>query len=409
MALSAGGPVQGTGGDTLQLCPVDPAGMGVRPVVFAAGRQLCLVPSDTVRVTVDGGRAVSTVAAGDSLRVTGADRPAHVVRTGVERSFVAALAAKLGWALRRHEPAPPGDALDHDRDRWAEGRRGDVALGPLDRARQSGGRYTESGSSTRERTGREGPAPDTAADGTFGGELRVACEGATAAGDLVAEYTDEHGHDSHAAATAERRAETVLAATVERSFPDDRVHTGEGLPGGRVWLLDGVDGVTNLEHGNPSYCSSVALVVDGDPVVGVVYAPASDELFVARRGGGAYRNGARIEPTDREALAESMLLSGYDPEGAFLRSCYRHARGVRRVGSQALNLCFVAAGSADACWEYDARPRDIAAGLCILRAAGGRATTPAGVPFELAADERTPCLVSNGPLHEHLRDLLGAD
>lgn len=403
MALSAGGPVQGAGCDTLELCPVNPTRMGVRPVVFAAERELTLVPAESVQVTIDGGRALSTVAAGDPLHVTGADRPAYVVRTAVEHSFVAALAAKLGWALRRGAPAPPGDRLAHDRDRWADSRHSDRTRA-RNGTRQSGGPRTDPLSVTSGLPGRHHPGPDTATNSARA--LQVARRGATAAGDLVARYTDEHGYNSRVAAGAERRAEAVLAAAIERQFPDDRIHTGEGLPDGRVWLLDGVDGVTNLEHGNPSYCSSVALVVDGDPVVGVVYAPASGDLFVGRRGHGAFRNGARIEPTDRATLAESMLLSGYDPAGAFLRRCYRHARGVRRVGSQALTLCFVAAGSADACWEYDAHPRDIAAGLCILRAAGGHATTRSGTAFELDADERTPLLVSNGPLHPPLLDLL---
>jgi myo-inositol-1(or 4)-monophosphatase len=388
MALSAGGPVHGTGGGTLQVTGLRPDRLGVRPVVFAADRKLAFVPTENVRVTVDGGRAVTTVASGDPVRVTGADRPAHVVRTASERSFVAALAAKLGWALRGDADTAPDRRFGHDRDRWAGAtRESDRPPGT-----RRGDRRAEDGHND------EVPAA-----------LRVACRGATAAGDLVARYTGEHGHDSRAAATAERRAEAVLAAAVGRTFPDDRVHTGDELPDGRVWLVDGIDGVTNLEHGNPSYCTSVALVVDGDPVVGVIYAPASGELFAARRGGGAWRNGARVEPTDRDQLARSMLLSGYDPDGAFLRTCYRHARGVRRVGSQALNLCFVAAGSADACWEYDAHPRDVAAGLCILRAAGGRVTTPAGESFELDADERTPLLVSNGPLHPPLLDLLDGE
>lgn len=235
--------------------------------------------------------------------------------------------------------------------------------------------------------------------------MAVARDAATAAGDLVARYAAEHGRDRRAAATAQRRAREVLVTVIERAFPADPVSTGDELPDGRIWLVDPIDGVTNFEHANPSYCTSVALVVDGDPVVGVVYAPASGELFAAARDGDASRNDARIEPTDRDELAESMLLSGYDPDGAFLRTCYRHARGVRKVGSQALNLCFVAAGTADACWEYDANPRDVA-GLCILRAAGGRASTPDGTAFRLDADDRTPLLVSNGPLHPVLLDLL---
>lgn len=373
MALSAGGPIHGMGGDTLQVNSLHPDRLGVRPVVFDADRELGLVPTECVRVTVDGGRTVATVEPGDPIRVTGTDQPAHVVRTSHEQAFIAALAAKLGWSPRKQKGSQmtyrvPGD--EHD----------PVLAGEtvIDSAE----------------TGKDSPA------------LRVARAAATAAGDLVARYADEHGRDHRAAATAQRRARQVLVTVIGRTFPGDTVITGDEVPDGRAWLLDPIDGVTNFEHANPSYCTSVALVEDGEPTVGVVYAPESGELFAARRGGDAYRNGARIEPTDRNALAESMLLSGYDPDGRFLRTCYRHARGVRRVGSQALNLCFVAAGSADGCWEYDTRARDVAAGLCILRAAGGHASTPSGEPFRLDGDGRTPLLVSNGPLHPVLLELL---
>jgi len=375
MALSAGGPVHGLGGDTLQVSGLHPDQLGVRPVVFAADRVLTLVPRDSVHVTVDGGRAVTTVGAGGPLRITGAGEPAHVVRTSRERSFVAALTAKLGWAPHSRERTPPDPRALAD----------------------TRGRDHAAFTTTADREG---------ATDEFAAALRVAREAATAAGGLVARYADEHGRGYRAAATAQRRAREVLVTVIERTFPEDTVVTGDGLPEGRAWLLDPLDGVTNFEHANPSYCTSVALVVDGEPVVGVVYAPASGELFAASRGGDAYRNSARIEPTDRNALAESMLLSGYDPDGRFLRTCYRYARGVRRVGSQALDLCFVAAGSADACWEYDTRPRDVAAGLCILRAAGGHASSPSGEPFRLDGDGRTPLLVSNGPLHPVLLELL---
>ena len=136
-------------------------------------------------------------------------------------------------------------------------------------------------------------------------------------------------------------------------------------------------------------------------------------MFYAIEGRGAYRNDTPIEPTNRDRLDESMLLSGYDPDGAFLQAFYQETRGVRRLGSAALHLCFVAAGSADALWEYDTYPWDVAAGLCILREAGGRATGADGEEYVVSldeGDERTPLLASNGPLHPALLDhLAGRD
>jgi myo-inositol-1(or 4)-monophosphatase len=144
----------------------------------------------------------------------------------------------------------------------------------------------------------------------------------------------------------------------------------------------------------------------------VVHSPETDEVFHAVRGGGAYRNDTPIQPTDRDRLDESMLLSGYDPNGSFLRAFYEETRGVRRLGSAALNLCYVAAGSADAVWEYDTYPWDVAAGLCILREAGGRVTDDTGDEYELRLDDRearAPLLASNGPLHPALLDHLPSD
>ncbi|ERG88654.1 MAG: archaeal fructose-1,6-bisphosphatase related enzymes of inositol monophosphatase family [halophilic archaeon J07HX5] len=109
--------------------------------------------------------------------------------------------------------------------------------------------------------------------------------------------------------------------------------------------------------------------------------------------------------TDHDQLNESMLLSGYDPDGEFLRQFYQQTRGVRRVGSVALNLAFVAAGNADGAWEFNTSPWDVAAGLRILKEAGGVATNGENTPyaFELdTAGTRNPLLVSNGSLHEQL-------
>jgi myo-inositol-1(or 4)-monophosphatase len=301
------------------------------------------------------------------------------VRTSQCGSFVDALAAKLGWAIADDPPA------------WT----------PAER--------------------RAGPSRQENGEHRFARAHRVAREAAVAAGRLVsegrarAERTDgrqpsEGDTQTHALAQAERSGQRVLTTAIETAFPDHTIDDGSGdLPDGKTWLVDPVDGILNFEHGNPSYCTTVALLSDRQPVVGVIYVPETGELFHAHRGGAARRNDARIEPTDRKALAESMLLSGYDPDGAFLQRFYRHTRGVRKLGTQALALAFVAAGSADAFWAYDASPEDVAAGLCILRAAGGRATGPDGDEFRLQRSERTPLLASNGPLHPMVLSLLSGE
>ena len=155
---------------------------------------------------------------------------------------------------------------------------------------------------------------------------------------------------------------------------------------------------------------SIALLdADETPVIGVVYNPESDEMFHGVAGRGAYQNDTPIAPTDRDRLDESMLLSGYDPDGSFLQAFYSETQGVRRLGSAALHLAYVAAGSADAVWEYDTHPWDVAAGLCILREAGGAATDDEGADYRVrldADDDRTPILASNGVVHDALLDHL---
>jgi len=115
-------------------------------------------------------------------------------------------------------------------------------------------------------------------------------------------------------------------------------------------------------------------------------------MFYASDGNGAYQNGSPITPTDRDRLDESMLLSGYDPDGGFLSVFYQKTQGVRRLGSAALNLAYVATGSADAVWEYDTYPWDVSAGICILREAGGQVTNDVGERYAVnldASEDRT--------------------
>jgi myo-inositol-1(or 4)-monophosphatase len=375
MGLSAGGPLQHPDGTaTLQLVSLHHEQLGVRSVVLDADREIALVPATTVRVTVDGGRATTTLAPDRTLRVTGADRPALLVRTTGEASFIDALGSKLGWALADDEAV---ECRPRRGERAGEG---------------AGNRDDDSEMLAR--------------------ACRVAREATRAAGDLVGRYREQiEAADDRArkrlCAEAERTARRVLVAAIEHAFPEHAIDDGTGpLAEGFTWVLDPVDGVTNFEYGNPNYCTTVALLEDCQPVVGVVHAPETGELFWAVADGVAHRNDVQIEPTDRRALDESLLLSGYDPDGQFLQTFYRHTRGVRRLGSQALALAFLAAGSADALWAYDTSPEDVAAGLCILRAAGGRATDAAGAPYRLERTGRAPLLASNGPLHPAVQSLL---
>ena len=166
-----------------------------------------------------------------------------------------------------------------------------------------------------------------------------------------------------------------------------------------------MDGTTNYAHGLPIYCASLALEVDGRVVVGAIVDPSRQELFTAERGGGAYLNGVPLRPSATITLLDALLVTGFpydvhrnldelmDMFGAFLGA----SRAVRRLGSAALDLCYVAAGRFDGFWEQLLRPWDVAAGALIVEEAGGRVTGMDGSPFDPAAAH---LVASNGRVHD---------
>jgi myo-inositol-1(or 4)-monophosphatase len=379
LALSAGGPIHyPNDNSTLQVTPLHTHMMGVRPMVVSESTDITIVPESRVQISVDGGRYHTTVETDDVLRVTGADNRAHIVRTSYDDTFMTALAAKLGWGIRETEKDLPREFLH----------------------------------------------AETQQQNFLAAASRVAREAAISAGEPLrelhgqVEQVEYKSNKFDLVTGADRQADRIIMTAIENEFPDHTIRSEESPTrqgsGEYTWLVDPLDGTGNFAHGNPNYSVVIALL-DGDdrPVVGVVYSPETDEMFHAIAGRGAYRNDTPIGPTDRDRLDESMLLSGYDPDGAFLQAFYQETRGVRRLGSAALHLCFVAAGSADALWEFDTYPWDVAAGLCILREAGGRATNAEGEDYAVTLDrdeERTPLLASNGSLHDPLLDhLAGRD
>ena len=159
------------------------------------------------------------------------------------------------------------------------------------------------------------------------------------------------------------------------------------------WVFDPLDGTTNYAHGLPIFCASLGLEVDGHAVVGAIYDPTRKELFTAERGHGAFLNGRRLAVSTTERLIDALLVTGFPYDvharadelvglfGAFLG----HARAVRRLGSAALDLCYVAGGRFDGFWEQHLKPWDVAAGALVVEEAGGRITGMDGSLFSAAA------------------------
>ena len=164
------------------------------------------------------------------------------------------------------------------------------------------------------------------------------------------------------------------------------------------WVFDPLDGTTNYAHGLPIYCSSLALEIDGRAEVAAIYDPTRKELFTAERGEGAYLNGRALRVSPTATLIDSLLVTGFPynvhEESGDLVELFGYflgrARAVRRLGSAALDLCYVAAGRFEAFWEQHLKPWDVAAGALIVEEAGGRVTGMDGAPFDAAPRTSSP-------------------
>ncbi len=250
--------------------------------------------------------------------------------------------------------------------------------------------------------------------------LAAAMEAALKAGTIQRErygraIVIEHKGEIDLVTEVDRAAEAVIVATLRARFPEHDIVTEETPPamtGSRhVWYVDPLDGTTNYAHSYPCFATSLALTEDEEVVVGVVLDPLRDELYSAERGGGAFVNGRRLKVTETRALIESLLITGfpYDIQRdtakrlRALNTFMPLARGIRRDGSAALDLCYVASGRADGFWEERLHPWDVLAGKLIVEEAGGRVSRFDGSPIGTAADE---VVASNGALHERMLDVL---
>jgi myo-inositol-1(or 4)-monophosphatase len=216
---------------------------------------------------------------------------------------------------------------------------------------------------------------------------------------------------------ADVEVEAMCRALVADRFPTHIVLGEEAAAGGgaRVgpyrWIIDPLDGTTNFAHGLAIFSVSIALEIDGRLSLGVVYDPMAEELFTAEVGQGARLNGVPLRVSTRATLEDAMVCTGFpysvrearhrpvDVLSAFLRE----TQAVRRLGSAALDMCYVAAGRLDGYWEEVIQPWDIAAGAVILEEAGGTASGLSGEPFDAFAGH---VLASNGLIHNAMLQLI---
>jgi myo-inositol-1(or 4)-monophosphatase len=215
---------------------------------------------------------------------------------------------------------------------------------------------------------------------------------------------------------ADVESEKQIIATIRSKFPDHEILAEEsGLnksaPSIYQWIIDPLDGTTNFAHQIPIFSISIAFAIYGKVVVGVVLNPVSGELFTAIRGNGATLNGNAICVSDENNLAESLLVTGFpydveqilDPVMIRLKQCTQAARGIHRLGSAALDLCFIACGRFDGFWEEHLKPWDTAAGALIAEEAGAMITDFAGNPYTI---DKKEILATNSHIHNDLKLIL---
>ena len=250
----------------------------------------------------------------------------------------------------------------------------------------------------------------------------TALEAATIAGKILLEYARdgfriEYKNAVNLVTDADRTSEQAIIETLRRSYPDHDILAEErGMDSAGkspyTWVIDPLDGTTNFAHGFPMYCVSIGLEYRRQMVLGVILDPTRQELFEAVSGQGATLNGKRLEVSLSSALDAALLVTGfaYDVRESsqnnleyFSRFCLR-ARGVRRTGSAALDLCYVAAGRFDGFWEMKLHPWDMAAGSLMVTEAGGRMSDFKGGTFSIYENEM---VASNGLIHDEMLAVLG--
>ncbi len=213
----------------------------------------------------------------------------------------------------------------------------------------------------------------------------------------------------------DRQSEAYIMGSIRSAFPDHGILSEESseilTSSPYRWIVDPLDGTTNYAHGYPCFCVSIAVEREGSLLAGAVFDPLLGELFTAKPGGGAFRNGERIFVSPTEKLRQSLLSTGFaydvntsaDNNLDYFREFVFTGQAIRRDGSAALDLCYLACGRFDGFWELALKPWDTAAGLLILTEAGGLATRLDGSPYDFIQPD---ILASNGLIHDQMLAVL---
>lgn len=253
--------------------------------------------------------------------------------------------------------------------------------------------------------------------------LEIAIEAAKEAGKFLKKnlgkarkIQQKGGQERNLVTEIDRHSEEIVIEKIRRHYPNHDILAEEsGSRNGGTsqykWIIDPLDGTTNFTHGLPVFCVSIGLEFKGELLLGVIYDPNLDELFVGEKGKGASLNGKRIRVSRTSPLMKSLLVTGFpydiveNPANAVEHFVHflMNAQAVRRMGSAAIDLAYVAAGRYDGFWEVALHPWDMAAGALIVQEAGGHLSDFSGNSFSVYQKE---ILATNGLIHEEMIGVL---
>ncbi len=257
---------------------------------------------------------------------------------------------------------------------------------------------------------------------------KLAVEAALAAGDILVAHSGRvekvgYKDEVNLVTEVDYLSEQAIVKIIKSAFPDHGILTeesgAEDSQSPYKWVIDPLDGTTNYAHDFPCFCVSIALEKEGQIILGVVYNPNLDELFVADKGSGAFlsrgreseQGRRRISVSQATELSQSLLATGfpYDIRTSkvdnlnHFTNFYKRAQAIRRAGSAALDLCYLAMGRFDGFWELKLSPWDTAAGSLLVTEAGGQVTDFSGGPFSIYMKE---ILATNGKIHQEMIEVL---
>ena len=250
---------------------------------------------------------------------------------------------------------------------------------------------------------------------------KTAIKAAKASGKYILEHVDKikevsrkGGAFTNLVTDVDKASEEMIIDAIKKDFPDHSIIAEESGEETREeefkWIIDPLDGTTNYSHGFPFFCVSIGIEYKGEVAIGVVYDPSRDELFEAQKSAGSFLNGKAIRVSKKKKLEESLLATGfaYNVEGKLaniknFENMLKYAQAIRRAGSAAIDLCYVACGRLDGFWEFGLSPWDTAAGQLIVSEAGGKVTKVDYKEFDVYDKQ---ILASNGFVHDEIREAL---